>query len=158
MKKFSKIEESKVSKFSMGIDIHGVIDSLPDTFSFLSDAIIKNGGDVHIITGGSWTKELEDNIKSLGIKYTHKFSVYDFLIETQSDQIGEIVFADGTIQRKFQDGCWDKAKGEYCIKHNISLHIDDTLVYNEFFKTPFCRLWTNNNKPKASHKSLRHLD
>lgn len=43
-------------------------------------------------------------------------------------------------------------------EHNISLHIDDALIYNDHFTTPFCRLWTHNNKPKSSKKDLRHLD
>ncbi len=139
------------------LDIHGVIDSLPEVFSFLSKAIISNGGEVHLITGGTWSKDLEDKVNSLNIKYTHKFSVYDHLIETNVDIVGEIEFPDGTIQKKFKDGEWDRVKGEYCLNNNISLHIDDTLIYNDFFKTPFARLWTHNNNPKASHKDIRHL-
>lgn len=139
------------------LDIHGVIDSLPEVFSFLSKAIINNGGEVHLITGGTWSKDLEDKVNSLNIKYTHKFSVYDHLIETNVDIVGEIEFPDGTIQKKFKDGEWDRVKGEYCLNNNISLHIDDTLIYNDFFKTPFARLWTHNNNPKASHKDIRHL-
>lgn len=139
------------------LDIHGVIDSLPEVFSFLSKAIISNGGEVHLITGGTWSKDLEDKVNSLDIKYTHKFSVYDHLIETNVDIVGEIEFPDGTIQKKFKDGEWDRVKGEYCLNNSISLHIDDTLIYNDFFKTPFARLWTHNNNPKASHKDIRHL-
>jgi hypothetical protein len=107
------------------LDIHGVIDSLPDVFSFLSKAIISNGGEVHLVTGGTWSKALENRVKELGISYTHKFSVYDFLIESNAEIVGEIEFPDGTIQKKFKDGLWDKVKGEYCLKHNINLHIDD---------------------------------
>ena len=159
MLKFTNlIQESSGSKFKLGLDIHGVINALPEFFSFLSEAIIKNGGEVHILTGGSWTKELEDEITKYGIKFTHTFSVYDYLIESNSKQIGEIQFGDGTIQRKFEDEAWDRVKGEYCERNSINLHIDDTLVYNDYFNTPFARLWTHNNKPKASHKSLRHLD
>ena len=93
-----------------------------------------------------------------GIKWTHKFSVYDHLINVDTKIVGEIQFPDGTIQKKFEDGAWDKVKAEYCREHSISLHIDDTLIYNDFFSTPFCRLWTHNSKPKASHKDVRHLD
>ena len=46
IQKFSKITESTNSKFKVGLDLHGVIDSLPEFFSFLSDSIIKNGGDI----------------------------------------------------------------------------------------------------------------
>ena len=159
MLKFTKlIQESSSSKFKLGLDIHGVINSTPELFAFISQSIINNNGEVHILTGGSWTKELEEEIIGYGIRYTHKFSVYDYLIEHDSNQIGTIQFDDGTIQRKFENEEWDKVKGEYCEKNGISLHIDDTLIYNNYFKTPFCRFWSHNNKPKASHKSIRHLD
>lgn len=143
-------------KFS--IDIHGVIDAIPETFSFLSKAIVDAGGELHIVTGGSWTKEIESELKKHGVVWTHHFSVYDYLIENNAPTIGMYEFPDGTIQKKFVDGYWDKVKAEYCKKNNISLHIDDTLIYNDFFETPFCRLWTHNGKPKSSKKDLRHLD
>lgn len=143
-------------KFSF--DIHGCIDALPEVFSFLTKAIVDARGEVHIVTGGTWSKELEDQLKQSGIVWTHKFSVYDHLIETNVKIVGEIKFPDGTIQKKFEDGYWDLAKSDYCLKNNICLHIDDTLIYNDFFKTPFARLWTHNSKPKSSHKDVRHLD
>ena len=30
--------------------------------------------------------------------------------------------------------------------------------YNDYFTTPFCRLWSHNNQPKSPHKDVRHLD
>ena len=158
MNKFSKLTESTSAKFKIGLDLHGVIDALPEFFAFLTDSVIKNGGEVHIITGGSWSKELENQINSYGVKWTHKFSVYDHLIEIDTPTTGEIKFPDGTIQKKFVGDAWDRAKGDYCREQGITFHIDDTLIYNDFFTTPFCRLWTHNNKPKASHKDVRHLD
>jgi hypothetical protein len=143
--------------FRLGLDIHGVVDALPDTFSFLSNAIVNLGGEVHILTGGSWDPKLESHLKSLGIVWTHSFSVYDHLIEVGTIVVGDVQFPDGTIQKKFEDGAWDKVKAEYCRKHDINLHLDDTLAYNEHFTTPFCRLWTHNGKPKASNKDVRHL-
>ena len=154
MKKFSSINESK-SKFSIGLDVHGVIDALPEFFSFLTDSFVKNGAEVHIITGGEWSEKLEQQLS--GIKYTHKFSIYDHLLKT-AETLGEIQFPDGTIQKKFDDKLWDSTKAQYCKDNNISLHIDDTLVYNEYFSTPFARLWSHNGKQKASHKDIRHLD
>lgn len=154
--KFSTIvNESPTTKFKIGIDIHGVIDALPIFFKFLADSIVKNNGEVHIITGGSWTEKLEKQLG--GINYTHKFSVYDHLLKT-SETLGEIEFPDGTIQNKFDDFLWDSAKAKYCEENNIDLHIDDTLSYNDYFTTPFARLWSNNGHKKASHKDIRHLD
>jgi len=158
MIKFSHmINESENYKFKLGLDLHGVIDSMPKEFAFLTNAIVSAGGEVHILTGGSWSPELENQVKSYGIKWTHSFSVYDHLIKT-AKTVGEIQFPDGTIQKKFEDGVWDHVKADYCREHNISLHIDDTLIYNDFFTTPYARLWTHTNTPKGSHKDIRHLD
>ena len=158
MNKFSKIFESESeSKFKLGLDIHGVVDAMPETFAFLTKSIIESGGEVHIITGGSWNDELEFQLKNLNIKWTHSFSVYDHLIENNTSIIGEIQFEDGTIQKKFEGGAWDKVKGKYCADHKISLHLDDTLIYNDFFTTPFARIWTHNGKAKSHKKDLRHI-
>ncbi len=160
MIKFSSMvsESFGDSKFKLGLDIHGVVDAMPEFFSFLTDSFIKNGGEVHVITGGHWDKSFENQLNDLGVKWTHKFSVYDYLIESGVKITGEIQFPDGTIQKKFEDGAWDSVKANYCKENNITLHIDDTLIYNDFFTTPFARLWSHNNKPKSSHKDVRHLD
>ena len=147
-----------MEKIKISIDLHGVIDALPELFSFLSNSIINSGGELHIVTGGSWTKEVEDQLNKNGIKWTHSFSVYDYLLSVNTKVVGTVQFPDGTIQKKFEDGVWDSVKAEYCLKNNISLHIDDTLIYNDHFKTPFCRLWSHSGKFKSSKKDIRHLD
>lgn len=158
MKKFTNIvNESSINKYKLGLDIHGVVDSMPDFFAFLSDAVIKNGGEVHVITGGAWDDELEKQLSKSGIKWTHHFSVYDHMLDNYPYE-GEVQFSDGTIQKKFRNSDWDKIKANYCRDNNISLHIDDTLIYNNYFTTPFARLWTHSGKPKAPHKDVRHLD
>jgi hypothetical protein len=150
-------ESNSTSKFKLGLDIHGVVDSMPEFFSFLTDSFVKNGGEVHLITGGHWDEGFEKQLNDFGIKWTHKFSVYDYLIESGATIVGDIQFPDGTIQKKFEDGAWDNVKAKYCKEQNISLHIDDTLIYNDFFQTPFARLWSHNNNPKSSHKDVRHM-
>jgi len=157
--KFSDMvnESASTSNFKLGIDVHGVIDAMPEFFAFLTDSFIKNGGEVHIITGGSWTDELKSEIDSYGVKYTHTFSVYDYLNGGDFEVIGRIQFPDGMIQNKFGNDDWDHIKGDYCKEHNISLHIDDTMAYNEFFGTPFARLWSHSGQPKKPHKDVRHM-
>ncbi len=160
MIKFSSMVNENYSGggFKLGLDIHGGVDALPEFFSFLTESFIKNGGEVHIITGGRWDSEFETMLNNFNIKWTHKFSVYDYLKEVGADQSGKIRFPDGTIQRKFNDEDWDKVKGEYCKKNGINLHIDDTLAYNNHFTTPFARLWTHSGQPKSPHKDIRHID
>lgn len=133
------------NKFKLGLDVHGVIDSIPNFFSFLSESFIKNGGEVHIITGGSWSENLQKKLNSYGIKWTHHFSVYDYMLEKNYNCHGEITFNDGTVQKRFNDSDWNRVKADYCSKNNISLHIDDKTIYNANFETPFCKLWLNKN-------------
>ena len=159
MKRFTDmVNESVTGKFKIGLDIHGVADAMPEFFSFLTNSFIAAGGEVHIITGGRWDEEFETMLNNYGIKWTHKFSVYDYLKETDIEVIGKVKFPDGTIQKKFKNDDWDAVKGWYCKQNDINLHIDDTLIYNNFFSTPFARLWTHSGQPKASHKDVRHMD
>ena len=151
-------EEMGSGKFKLGLDIHGVVDAMPEFFSFLTDSFIKNGGEVHIITGGRWDSEFEKQLNDFGVKWTHKFSVYDYLKESDAEVIGKVQFPDGTIQKKFKNEDWDLIKSQYCKENGIDLHIDDTLIYNNFFSTPFARLWTHSGQSKAPHKDVRHID
>lgn len=139
----------------LGLDIHGVIDSNPESFAFMSQSVITNNGEVHIITGGSWTSELEEQLKGYGIKWTSHFSVYDYLLESGIDSIGTIQFPDGTIQKKFDYHLWDTIKAGYCKSNKIDLHIDDTEVYSKYFTTPFLLYKSSEDFEKISHIDIR---
>ena len=139
----------------LGLDIHGVIDSNPESFAFMSQSVITNNGEVHIITGGSWTTELEEQLKGYGIKWTSHFSVYDYLLESGIDSIGTIQVPDGTIQKKFDYHLWDTIKAGYCKSNNIDLHIDDTEVYSNYFTTPFLLYKSSEDFEKISHIDIR---
>ena len=139
----------------LGLDIHGVIDSNPDSFSFMSHSVISGGGEVHIITGGSWTVELEEQLIGYGIKWTSYFSVYDHLLNSGVDSIGNIQFPDGTIQKKFDSDLWDTIKGEYCKNNQIDLHIDDTEIYSKYFTTPFLLYKSSEDFDKISSVDIR---
>lgn len=139
----------------LGLDIHGVIDSNPESFAFMSQSVITNNGEVHIITGGSWTSELEEQLKGYDIKWTSHFSVYDYLLDSGIDSIGTIQFPDGTIQKKFDYHLWDTIKAGYCKSNNIDLHIDDTEVYSKYFTTPFLLYKSSEDFEKISHIDIR---
>lgn len=135
----------------LGLDIHGVIDSKPEIFSFLSKSIIESGGEVHIITGGTWNEELKKLVEESGVVYTHSFSVYDYLKSIGAKQMGIIRFSDGTTKEKFDDDLWDSIKGEYCQRNGIDLHIDDTEIYSKYFTTPFLLFKSGDDLEKLSH-------
>jgi len=143
--------------YKLGLDIHGVIDNNPESFGFLSKSVISTGGEVHIITGGSWTDNLKKLIDDNKIQYTHHFSVYDHLKSINAEVIGFIKFPDGSTQLKFNNDQWDSIKGEYCENNKISLHIDDTDIYSNFFKTPFLLFKSSDFVDKLSHVDIRKL-
>ncbi len=141
--------------FKLGIDWHGVLDAVPEIISFLAKAVIAQGGEVHIITGMTWTPLCIDKLKELDIPFTHSFSIFDYHREIGTEIIGHHVKFNIP---KIDDDVWDRTKGDYCRDHEITLHIDDTQIYNNNFTTPFARLWTHNNAPKGEHKDNRHLN
>lgn len=141
----------------LGLDLHGVISDLPEVFKFMCESIIKNNGEVHIITGGSRMKALKE-MELLGIHasihYTHFFSLLDYHIENETTVTG---WNEKYKNPEFSDKDWDATKAEYCRNHGINLHIDDSMIYNEYFSTPFARLYTHTGTPKTN-KPERHLD
>ena len=143
----------KVNK--IGLDLHGVMSDLPDTFKFLGESVIKNSGEVHIITGTVREKALKE-LKALGFKrgqhYSTLFCIVDYMVSSGAKSRGiHPVFKN----QEFDDEEWDRVKGEYCRANDINLHIDDSLAYAEHFTTPFARLWTRTNTPKIG-KPKRH--
>ncbi len=129
-----------------GFDIHGVINDDPETFRALASALTSSGHEVHILTGPPQARAVEE-LKEMGfifpIHFTHLFSIVDYLksINTQMWQD-----AKGNW---FSDWYpWDRAKGDYCIRHGIDLHLEDTETYLPFFKTPVARYWS---KDKRKH-------
>mgnify|MGYP000751541977 CR=1 FL=1 len=60
-------------KFKLGLDIHGVVDAMPEFFSFLTDSFVKNGGEVHLITGGHWDENFEKQLELAKQKFDIKF-------------------------------------------------------------------------------------
>lgn len=120
----------------LGLDFHGVIDTLPKQFSAIAESIMKTGGDVHIITGNPNTNEFRIQLSACGfhyaVHYNHIFSIQSFLEERQLEYI-----TDENGNKQFDNFFWNKAKADYCQIHDIDLHIDDSTEYGKFFKTPF---------------------
>lgn len=148
--KYGTTQEKKVIKF--GFDIHGVCDALPEVFGPLTTLLVEAGHEVHILTGSMWTDKIDEELRGYGVRYTHKFSISDYRIA----QGHEVTFDEkGTPWMTGE--LWDSAKGEYCMEQGINLHLDDTLKYNDYFKTPFVRVWTHNGNHKGAHRDPRHM-
>jgi hypothetical protein len=156
MIKFTNMMNENYDKknWRVSLDLHGVISDMPYFFSFLSKTLIDAGCEVHIITGGA-TEDDKKLLRDYNIKYTHFFSIVDYHLEMGTPTSG--------LHPKYgfpmiSDEEWDRTKAEYCKENEIDLHIDDTLIYNNFFTTPFCRLWSHSQSGKPEHKDPRHLD
>ena len=94
-------------------------------------ALVKEGHEVHIITGGTWDDVIEF-LRLYDFQYTHFFSIVDAHIEHGSD-----ITQNENGNWKMDDELWDKTKGDYCRIHNIDFMIDDTPRYANHFTTPF---------------------
>lgn len=145
----------------IGFDLHGVIDSIPEFFALFTALLVDAGHEVHVITGAKWDEGIEQFLNDNGIKWTHKFSITDFHIEAGTpmryDPNPQNPWID-TGDKEQDNVLWDRTKADYCAKHHIDLHLDDTMRYNDYFTTPFARVWTKTNTPKPQYKDKRHLD
>lgn len=118
----------------IGIDFHGVIDTYPSLFSIWSNLWVKAGFEVHILTGREWDY-IEPKLKTYKINFTHYFSIVDYhksigtLIEEKKDG----VWMDTIL--------WNKSKGDYCSKENISILFDNDLKYAEYMPHSTSFVW-----------------
>lgn len=107
----------------IGLDIHGVIDSFPKKFKHLASALLKDGCEVHIITGLKRDNSIEKLLKEAGIQFTHYFSIVTHL-ENQGIPIDwreGLPYAD--------EDRWNTAKSEYCKSQGIDFMYDDSPTY-----------------------------
>lgn len=115
----------------IGLDIHGVLDSNVHghLFANMSVSLIKDGHEVHIITGEHWTPDTERKLESWGVQYTHHFSIADYHKEIGTP----MSYKDP--QNPFLDSyLWDRTKADYCKRKNIDMHFDDSPTYGNYFK------------------------
>lgn len=122
----------------LGLDFHGVLDDEPEVFIKMARAVMKDMGEVHIITGHTnINKEMENRLMDLcngDYFWSHIVSINDYLLKD-----GNSFFIDEHVRPCFDEEKWNRFKGDYCLENDIDLMIDDTLVYRNYFKTLFLR-------------------
>lgn len=114
----------------IGLDYHGLLDQSFIFWSVVTNALVDAGHEVHIITG-SRKKDVEKELESYKIKYTHFFSITDSLLEKNVPHI------EYNGNWSFDNKEWNKAKAQYCMINRIDIHLDDTENYGKHFYTPF---------------------
>ena len=133
---------SKIKK-KLGFDLHGVLDAKSKSFSVLLKDLIRQGWEIHIITGGTWKKE-RHTLRRLGIPFTHFFSIVDHHVAQ-----GTGITWDKKGNAHLDPSIWDRTKGLYCEAHHISMHFDDSDIYGLFFKTPYVRYFSKDTDREA---------
>ncbi|MBU1169677.1 MAG: NUDIX hydrolase [Proteobacteria bacterium] len=132
----------------LGIDVHGVADTAPHFFSELSRILVENGHEVHILTGAEHTDALEYELKHvLKLSWTHFFSTTSYHKNTGT----EITYIDGNPY--MDNKIWNRSKSEYCRRHGIQLHIDDSDVYGKYFKTPYAQFGFSKSDEQKSDET-----
>lgn len=125
----------------LGLDIHGVVDTYPSFFIAQAEEVIRNQGEVHIITGIPFSKEVESELLQFnkGIRFwTHYFSIETSLLER-----GEKYELDRYGRKQFDTTAWDKTKAIYCRLNSIDIHYDDSPEYAQYFETPIMLFMPN---------------
>lgn len=117
----------------VAFDIHGVIDADPEFFSWLSHRLRDNGYTIYIITGGKYVENAR-LLKKWNVYYDHFYSITDHHRSIGTPMVDGCKDGDMCIA----DDLWDRAKGDYCKKHDIHLIVDDTPRYEDYMhKTHF---------------------
>lgn len=116
----------------IGLDFHSVIDTAPQFFSVITNLLIRNGHEVHIITGEEDTPEFRKHLCELGIAYTHFFSIV-----THNKKQGTEVTYDKNGHPWIDEHTWNTSKAKYCREHKIDIHFDDSEEYCKHFGTPY---------------------
>jgi hypothetical protein len=130
----------KYGRFSVGLDIHGVLDKYPRKFIKLANIIRAGGGRVVICTGASVEvaqKQLEEINKSHN---PNKFFNVPLVFWDEIFSITDYLKAKGVEHTPTDDGgirvateIWDRVKGDWAREYEIDLHIDDSPVYGSLF-------------------------
>jgi len=116
----------------IGLDYHGVITVIPEILAPLTQKWCEAGNELHVITGHRITEEFKTTLRSLGIAFTHLFSISDFHHEIGTSMTG---YEEG--RPIIAEEIWNKTKALYCQEHSIDLHIDDSKEYGQYFTTPY---------------------
>ena len=115
-------------KLKVGLDIHGVIDTYPEKFRLLSRALVRDGAEVHIVTGVKRDSRIDQLLADAGIEFTHYFSI----VEELESRGANLEWRDGLPYAKDEE--WNVAKRDYCKAQEISLMLDDSPIYLETFR------------------------
>jgi hypothetical protein len=141
---YGSSRENSNKKLKIGIDYHNTITAYHEIFSMLSNLLMDNGHEVHIVTGSPITDELKKELKEYNIKYYTIHSITDDLISN-----GITYNEDNKGDKHFRVDLWNENKARYCYNNNIDLMIDDSGEYGKYFdllKTIYLQIYNKRNR------------
>ena len=130
---------------NIGLDYHGVIDQNIQYFASFCCEATTRGHHIYIITGGPMIK-IKSILRQNNIAYDFIFAVSDYYQALGLAEQGD----DGSLE--VPPKLWNIAKGEFCRRSHINIHIDDSPEYQPWFSTPFCLY--NRNRHKCYYHDL----
>lgn len=122
----------------LGIDYHGVLNTNPLFFRQFNTLALQNRHQIFIISG-SKQQDVQAYLNRHDIPFSYIFSLLDYF------EVRDLVTFYDNGSFFVPDELWNKAKAQFCAANNISVHIDDSVLYGTYFKTPFC-LYAPKNK------------
>jgi hypothetical protein len=92
---------------------------------------MKNGHEIHVLTGREIGDYVIEKLSDLGIYYDQLFSITSY-----HKEIGTYVTYKGgdSTQPLIAPHKWDRTKADYAEKAGLDFHIDDSPVYGRYFK------------------------
>jgi len=121
---------------NVGFDIHGCIDLYSEFFSKLSKNLVKQGHNVHIVTGQEWDR-VKGKVHKANVLYSHHFSVVDYHKSIGTEMVNKKEHWQTEDQWFMDEKIWVRTKGDYIARENIHLHFDDSVEYAEYMPK-FC--------------------
>ncbi len=106
------------SRLRIGIDIDGTITDNPDFFRRFIENQLEAGNEVHIITGGTQGREGDFSSPEHRVRQLRSFGITACTALIQ-------------FTRRIKDPYIGISKGEYCLRHDIDLMIDNDPAYLE---------------------------
>lgn len=122
----------KTHPIRIGLDLHGILDKYPELFKPLCKVAIEYGIEVHVITGPPTEKALDELSRKGYIKtvhYTCVHSVVDYLKSSRT-----FMWQDGDGNWWASEKDWWSSKAEICRDFDISVMLDNSPEYEEYFK------------------------
>jgi hypothetical protein len=121
-------------KVRVGLDIHGVIDTDPVFFADIAQVVRDRGGEVFIITGREDGVDLRRELEEYGMNSKLYNGILSITSYQKSRGTPVSYLDDRKSQPIMEPEVWNPTKAALCASAGIDVMIDDSALYETFFK------------------------